>query len=384
VGDRVAHAGVADELDLGGEEADLAGAELGDVLHGGLEDAEAVDLVGAAGLHHADAVALADDAVDDADEDDDAEVGVVVAVDQHGLEGRVAVALGRGQAGDDGLEHVGDAEAGLGRDEDGVGGVEADHVLDLLLHAVGLGGGEVDLVEDGDDLVVGVDGLVDVGERLGLDALGGVDDEERAFDRAHGAGDLVAEVDVAGGVDEVEDVGLAVLRGVVDADGVGLDGDAALALDVHRVEELLLHVAFGHGAGELDQPVGKGRLAVVDMGHDGEIADLGELGHGAGYGGVSGGCRGGRLLALDGAHEVADHRHAHVVARLDRDDGAPGLGEIDVPVDAPVGALLRQVAGLGGDEGRAPISRTRNVFLFSGPAGRGRGRPRYPAGRRGW
>ena len=78
------------------------------------------------------------------------------------------------------------------------------------LDAVGLGGGEVDLVEDGDDLVAGVDRLVDVGERLRLDALAGVDDEERALDGAHRAGDLVGEVDVAGGVDEVEDVGLAV------------------------------------------------------------------------------------------------------------------------------------------------------------------------------
>jgi hypothetical protein len=38
-------------------------------------------------------------------------------------------------------------------------------VADLL----GLGGGQVDLVDDGDDLVVVLDRLVDVGERLRLD-----------------------------------------------------------------------------------------------------------------------------------------------------------------------------------------------------------------------
>jgi hypothetical protein len=52
-----------------------------------------------------------------------------------------------------------------------VGGVEADDLLDLLLDALGLGGRQVGLVEDGDDLVVGVDGLVDIGQRLRLDAL---------------------------------------------------------------------------------------------------------------------------------------------------------------------------------------------------------------------
>ena len=61
---------------------------------------------------------------------------------------------------------------------------------------------------------------------------------------------------------------------VFQAHGLRLDGDAALALDVHRIEHLLLHLARFEPAGELDQPVGQRRLAVVDMGDDGEIADI--------------------------------------------------------------------------------------------------------------
>ena len=56
-GDGVADAGVADLLDRGGEEADLAGAELVDGDHAGAEDADALDRVEGAGRHHADAVA---------------------------------------------------------------------------------------------------------------------------------------------------------------------------------------------------------------------------------------------------------------------------------------------------------------------------------------
>jgi hypothetical protein len=78
---------------------------------------------------------------------------------------------------------------------------------------------------------------------------------------------------VAGRVHQVEDVGLAVLGLVFEAHGLRLDGDAALALDIHVVEHLLLHLARGQAAGELDQPVGQRRLAVVDMGDDGEVAD---------------------------------------------------------------------------------------------------------------
>src|SRR3712207_7171064 len=45
-----------------------------------------------------------------------------------------------------------------------------------------------------------------------------------------------------------------------------LDGDSALLLDWHAVEHLAAsHLALGEAAGALDQPVGKRRLAVVDM-----------------------------------------------------------------------------------------------------------------------
>src|SRR3954469_25719035 len=52
-----------------------------------------------------------------------------------------------------------------------------------------------------------------------------------------------------------------------------LDGDAALALDVHLVEVLRPHVAALDDPGELQHPVGKRRLAVVDVRDDAEIPD---------------------------------------------------------------------------------------------------------------
>ena len=76
---------------------------------------------------------------------------------------------------------------------------------------------------------------------------------------------------MAGRVDQVQHIGLAILRGIIDPHGVGLDGDAALTLDIHGVEQLLLHVAVLHGAGLLDEPVSEGGFSVVDMRHDGEM-----------------------------------------------------------------------------------------------------------------
>ncbi len=284
VGDGVADAGVGDFLDRGGDEADLTGAEFVDLRHLRREVSDALDIVGGAGAHHADARVLLHHAVDDANEHDDAEIDVVPAIDQQRLQRGVAVALRRRQAGDDGFQHVGNAQACLRGDHHRVGGVDADHVLDLLLDLIGFGGGQVDLVEHRHDLVTGVERVIDVGERLGFHALRGVHHQQRAFAGRQRARDFVGEVDVARRVHQVEDVALAVLRLVIEADGLRLDGDAALALDVHRIEHLLLHLARLQPARGLDQAVGQRRFAMVDMGDDGEVADVGNRGgcHGRG------------------------------------------------------------------------------------------------------
>ena len=46
-----------------------------------------------------------------------------------------------------------------------------------------------------------------------------------------------------------------------------------LLLQVHIVQHLVLHIACGEGAGELQQTVGQGALTVVYVGYDAEIAD---------------------------------------------------------------------------------------------------------------
>ena len=124
------------------------------------------------------------------------------------------------------------------------------------------------LFTTGDDLEVVLDREVGVRERLRLDSLRGVDDEQRALARLQRARDLVGEVDVAGRVDEVE---LVALPG--DADGLRLDRDPALALELHRVEQLVAHLAARHRLGHLEDPVRERRLPVVDVGDDREVAD---------------------------------------------------------------------------------------------------------------
>ena len=163
---------------------------------------------------------------------------------------------------------------GLGRAGNRVRRVDADHVLDFLGGRIGVRALKVHLVEDGEHGHAEVDGGVAVRNRLGLDALRSVDDEQRAFARGERTAHFIGEVDVPRSVDEVEFVDLAVLGLVLEGGGLRLDRDAAFTLEVHAVEHLGAHFAVGKTAAALDQAVGERRLAVVNVGDDREVADF--------------------------------------------------------------------------------------------------------------
>ena len=156
--------------------------------------------------HQADALALAQRPVHHPDEDDGAVVGVEPRIEDQRPRGRRGVAARRRDALDDRLEDLVGADALLRAGQDRVRRVEPDGLLDLVAHALRLGARQVDLVEHRDDRMVVVEREVDVRHRLRLDALRRVHDQDGALARRQAARHLVGEVDVAGRVDQVEDV----------------------------------------------------------------------------------------------------------------------------------------------------------------------------------
>ena len=154
---------------------------------------------------------------------------------------------------------------------------------DLPRHPLGLGARQVDLVQRRDQLQAGVDGQVGVGHRLGLDALGGVHHQQRAVARGERARDLVGEVHVAGRVDQVQPVGLAVLAPCTRTRTawalIVMPRSRSRSIESSSCGPVLARV---HGAGDLEDAVGQRRLPVVDVGDDREVADVpGGSGHGA-------------------------------------------------------------------------------------------------------
>ena len=79
---------------------------------------------------------------------------------------------------------------------------------------------------------------------------------------------------MAGSINQVELVFLAVLRQVLHAHRMGLDGDAALPLQVHGVQHLLLHLPHGKRSCQLQEPVRERGFAMIDVRDDGKVADV--------------------------------------------------------------------------------------------------------------
>ena len=236
-------------------------------------------LIGSAGGHKLHHLASADTALHQAHIDNNTPVAVILAVEDQRLQGGVHIAGGRGNVLDDILQNRFDIDAHLGGDLRCVHGGKADDVLHLVLGLLRVRGRKVDLIEHGQNLQLVLHGQVGVSQGLGLHALGGIHHQYGALAGGNGTGDLVVEVHVARGVDEVQVIGFTVLGTVLQAHGPGLDGDAPFLFQIHVVQELAFHLPLADSLAHLQKPVRQGGLAVVDMGDDGKIADIGLFNH---------------------------------------------------------------------------------------------------------
>ena len=279
-GDGVAHLGIGYGLDGGGDVANFTGAQgIGGDQTVGAHGTHFHYLINRTGGHHLDVLARANSTLLDTGIDDNASVGVILAIEDQRLQRGCPVAGGRGYVPDDHFQHIMDVDTVLGGDLRGILGGNADNILHLSLNFGGAGGGQINLVDDRQDFQTGIDGQVGVGQSLGLHALGGVYYQDRAFAGGQGAADLVVKVHMAGGVDQIQRISLAVIGSVVQGSSGCLNSDAAFLLQLHGVQHLLGANTLINGVALFQQTVRQGGLAVIDMGDDRKITDFGKVSH---------------------------------------------------------------------------------------------------------
>ena len=150
-------------------------------------------------------------------------------------------------------------------------GVEVEEQLvDLVHDLVHAGVRSVDLVDDEDDAQTGLERLPEDEPRLRERPFAGVHEQEHTVDHPQPSLDLTAEVGMARRVDDVD-----LRRAVADGRVLREDGDALLALQVHRVHHALGNILVrAERSGLPEHRVDQRGLAVVDVCHDGDVPDV--------------------------------------------------------------------------------------------------------------
>ncbi len=224
--------------------------------------------------HEFHAVAFLEASVQNAVVCDDAPKGVEDGVEHHGLQWGFRVALGGRHPIDNGLEDGLHAHPCFPACRKNVVHLATDQIHNLLSDHFGVRGVQIHFVQHRHNFQIVLQRQVKVADGLGLDALGGVDDEQGPLAGRDGTRHFIAEIDVPRGVDQIEDVFLTVFALVGHLNGVALDGDAPLSLQIHVIQGLLLQLTVGNRPGRLEQTVGQGALSVVDVCDDAKVADV--------------------------------------------------------------------------------------------------------------
>jgi hypothetical protein len=74
---------------------------------------------------------------------------------------------------------------------------------------------------------------------------------------------------MAGGIDQVQ------LKVFIPHPNWGqFDSNALFALQIHAIKQLGLHIPLGDRTRQFQQPIGKCRFAVIDMGHDTKVPNV--------------------------------------------------------------------------------------------------------------
>ena len=114
---------------------------------------------------------------------------------------------------------------------------------------------QIDLVNDRNDRQALLHGQMHIGHGLSFHALGRIDDDQRSFAGTQGTADLVGKVDMSRRVDQVQLIAFSILGHVVHRNRMGLDGDAPLLLQVHRIQVLGLERPIFDSPRRLEQSV---------------------------------------------------------------------------------------------------------------------------------
>ena len=274
-GHRVAHLRIGNVFDACSEIANIAGGQL---LAGHqtfrLQMAHLHHLIFCAGGHKQHFIVFFHPTVHQTHQNNYAPIAVILAVENQGFQRCVRIALGCRYVLHNVLHHRPDIDASFGADFRRVHGGNADDVLNLVLHPQRVRRRQINFVQHRQNFQIVVQCQIGIGKGLRLHALRGVYDQQGALAGCQRPGNLVVEVHMTRGVDQIQSISFSVICLVIQTDGAGFDGDAPFPLQIHIIQDLVFHLPLFHRAAQFNNAVRQRTLAVVNMGDDGKIPNV--------------------------------------------------------------------------------------------------------------
>lgn len=183
-------------------------------------------------------------------------------------------------------------KVGRNDDVDGLDG-SGEGLVQILLGDLKLEKSTIDLVDDDDGLDALTKGLSEDSLGLDTDTLDGVDDNKSTISDTESSGNLRREINVTGRINEVDQEVLSVgllannignvvvlTKLAIQRDGSRLDGDTTfLFVGTSICGSGITSLGGRNDTGLGEKRVGQGRLAVVDVGNNGHVTDIGRLVH---------------------------------------------------------------------------------------------------------
>jgi hypothetical protein len=132
---------------------------------------------------------------------------------------------------------------------------------------------QINFVNHGNDVEIVFDCCVPCGDGLGFYSLERIGEKQRALTAIERAGNFILEVNVSGGINQIEFVFLSPMF-YSHCNRTGLNRYPTLPLEFHIVENLLLHFALLNSTSVLEQPVSQGTLAMIDVRDNAKVSDI--------------------------------------------------------------------------------------------------------------
>ena len=271
VGDGVADFYIGGRFNIRDEIPDIPWTELRLHEHLRSKHTDLLDLITGVVAHQRDRVIRFHRSGHDADVTNHTTVNVEYRIEHERAQGFIRRFLRRRDALHNPLKNFLDTDSHLRARFDRFLGRDCEDFLQLSMDGRHIGVWQIDFIDDRNNRQPLFVCQMNVRHCLGLNPLRRVNNQQRAFARRETARNLVGKINMSRGVKQVKPIHLARFTRVTHRHRMRFDCDSPLALQVHRIEQLVLLLAFVDRTGALEQSIGQCRLAVIDVRDDTKI-----------------------------------------------------------------------------------------------------------------